>query len=298
MKSIISDKLVHFVIFFLGNKKTEKGILFLCRNCFLRKLFKPGRLAFSLVDCLEKREERVAEMGRYRFWVNIAESHGLFSYFFKKPQVPSFCLETIKKGDCFFDVGANMGHWTFAVAAQEVKVFSFEPNPTNFRMLKNSIELNGWNHRVTLVEKALWNKSGEKLEFFLSEDRHNSGTSSLIRHSLIESTNSVITVETVTGDDYIRLNQIDKIDLMKVDVERAEYEVLFGFQDSFKKGIIRWIHLETAYQSKAYLFLEENGYICSGEIEGGERLKSKEEKWGGDSHEVGDYWFYYGGELK
>ncbi len=44
------------------------------------------------------------------------------------------------------------------------KVYTFEPDPTNFALLKKNVEINGYEN-VVLVQKAVSNKNG-KLKLF------------------------------------------------------------------------------------------------------------------------------------
>lgn len=247
----------------------ERLLLFFSRNKYLRKATRVGGLVFALRDLQKGRQERIVKFLNYQLWVNIVESHGLMSYYFQSTEVPLCCEELVPEGGVFWDVGSNMGHWSIAMASRvgnKGKVVAFEPNPTNRSMIEKSVQLNHFENRCMLVDRPLWNKSEIEMEFHLSADPHNSGTSSLKKHELLDSSTHSIRINTLTGDDFFSQNNFSHIDLMKVDVERAEYEVLLGFDQTLRKGVIRAIHLETEMNSSAWQFLLDLGYCCKGRV--------------------------------
>ena len=63
----------------------------------------------------------------------------------------------IRAGDTIVDVGANIGYFTllFARSAGPAgRVFAFEPEPDNFRLLETNVERNGYRN-VTAVRQAV-----------------------------------------------------------------------------------------------------------------------------------------------
>ena len=78
-------------------------------------------------------------------------------------------LHTIRAGDVFVDVGANIGYYTVIAAkivGDQGHVYAFEPDPTSFAILKANVERNGLAN-VTLEQKALSNEPGS-LRLFLA----------------------------------------------------------------------------------------------------------------------------------
>lgn len=54
----------------------------------------------------------------------------------------AFLRTQLSAGDCFIDVGANIGLWTLTAAScvgQQGHVYSFEPNPTTFAKLRGNV---------------------------------------------------------------------------------------------------------------------------------------------------------------
>ena len=140
-----------------------------------------------------------------------------------EPFVADIAKKYLKEGDIVFDIGANIGYFTLLFArlvGKKGKVYAFEPNSENMRLLKKNAEANGYTN-IVFVEKAVSNKN-EKMKFYLSND-------SSTRHSLHENEycrSSFIEVEAVALNDYFDAKQ--KVHFIKLDVEGAEFDALQG----------------------------------------------------------------------
>ncbi len=136
---------------------------------------------------------------------------------------------TLKEGDVFFDLGANVGYFTL-LAAQFVgrrgQVYAFEPVPEIFAKLEQNVKLNGFNH-VTLVNAAVTDRSG-KVAIEDVSCLTNLGTASLVpRQPGIP----MLEVPAVSLDEFCRSHTITRIKLIKMDIEGAEMLALRGMSD-------------------------------------------------------------------
>ena len=137
-----------------------------------------------------------------------------------EPPVAGKMREVLKPGMSFCDVGANIGVFTL-LAAKLVgdggRVIAFEPIHDNARILRSTIELNGYK-QVRLHEKAITESLGTA-KLYLSCFRGS--------HSMLPNpprfTGDICEVEAVRLDS---LSELGNIDLMKVDVEGVEIQVL------------------------------------------------------------------------
>lgn len=138
----------------------------------------------------------------------------------------------IKEDNIILDVGAHIGLFSLlaAKAALKGKVYAFEPSADNFLLLKENIELNKINN-VVLIDKAVAQKSGTR-EFALSPDDP-------AGHALpYEETNRrKVSIPVASLDDFIKENNVDRIDFLKMDCEGAEYEIFFDCSDEILKKI-------------------------------------------------------------
>lgn len=141
--------------------------------------------------------------------------------------------QEIKKGDVVIDIGANIGYYTLIFAklvGDTGKVFAFEPDPTNFELLRKNIEVNGYKN-VTLKQKALSDKEGKVVLALIKQN-----TASHHISSEQQAPKNSIQVDTITADDYFK-NFEHKIDFIKMDVEGAEIKVLNGMTNLLKNNV-------------------------------------------------------------
>lgn len=128
----------------------------------------------------------------------------------------------INDGDVLLDCGACWGD-TALYFANKVgsagHVYSFEFIPQNINVFKKNIALNeNVSSRLTIVKNALGAESGKTLSF------SNNGPGSKVGNE--EETS--IRVESITIDDFVVKNNIDKIDFIKMDIEGSELPSLKG----------------------------------------------------------------------
>lgn len=135
----------------------------------------------------------------------------------------------LKQGDNVVDVGAHIGLYTVLAAkiiGKKGKVFSFEPEKSNFSLLMKNITANSLGnvraHRLAL------GKARGKVKLFVDEE--NSGSSGLNR-TKINQHSQMVTMETL---DNLLKNQ--KINFIKIDVEGYEHFVLSGAKKILKKN--------------------------------------------------------------
>ncbi len=181
----------------------------------------------------------------------------------------------IKENDIVLDVGAHIGLFSILASskAREGKIYAFEPTPANFEILKENIELN----QVKIIfpiNSALADETGTK-EFILSP-ADPSGNS----FSFDENNFKKIKVPAVSLDDFVKQNNILKIDFLKMDCEGAEYEIFYNCSNETLKKVQK-ISMEyhdvdderTVTHIKN--FLEKFGFNVSVKTEGDNMLYAK-----------------------
>lgn len=136
----------------------------------------------------------------------------------------------IKKGNIVIDIGAHMGYYTLLFArtvGENGHVYSFEPDPRNFDLLKKNVEINGYKN-VTLIQKAVSNKTGRG-KLYLGE--YSGGNRIFDTHDDRKS----IEIETIRLDDYFE-NNSRKIDFLKMDAEGTEIDIIEGMNLLLQKS--------------------------------------------------------------
>ena len=130
---------------------------------------------------------------------------------------------------CVFDVGANIGQFAGMIREHSdmsrITIHSFEPSVAAFECLSRT---HGDCSSVRLNNVALGALKGTAT---LYSDHPSSGLSSLTKRDLDhvgKTMNLTQTVQVRTLDDYCAEHGINRIHLLKIDVEGHEHEVLQG----------------------------------------------------------------------
>ena len=171
-------------------------------------------------------------------------------------------LASVREGDSFFDVGANIGTITLPVAvAGAAECLAFEPEPVNAARLAANAELNRLAN-VTVIEAAVWSDPGTVA--LRGGGPAGSGTASVDAEAGADAAAvPAVTIDVFAGDGRAAPN------VLKVDVEGAELEVLRGAAGSLASGRIRDLFVEThpgriaargADEADVAALLTEHGY--------------------------------------
>ncbi len=146
----------------------------------------------------------------------------------------------IKNSNICVDVGANIGITAIWMAKNSKKVYAFEPVPDNVNRLVENLEANNILN-VNIIKKAVSNKNGDAILTLFNSYGHHSLSS---KH--ISSPKGAISVETITLDKFAECEKIDKIDVLKIDVEGFELEVLQGAKKMLTEKRVNMIIFEHA----------------------------------------------------
>lgn len=136
---------------------------------------------------------------------------------------------SLRPGDVVIDIGAGMGTELPTYSARvgsHGKVFGFEAHPRSFQIASEVVALNRL-HNVRLVHAAVWNEPGT---IKISDDPDSLGVNSVVEHALLAS--RWIEVPAVRLDEWLLAAPIDRIDLLKLNVEGAELGVLKGAEQA------------------------------------------------------------------
>lgn len=135
-----------------------------------------------------------------------------------------FICEFLPKDGVFFDLGSNIGAILLPVAKrlENVKIIAVEAAPWLFAILEKNVSTNGLASRISIYNKALFNEDDQTLSFYSPEDKFGKGSLSPVF------TKKAVMVQTITLDTLCALNNINKIDVIKIDVE--------GFEDYVFRG--------------------------------------------------------------
>ncbi|MDD5638770.1 MAG: FkbM family methyltransferase [Candidatus Pacebacteria bacterium] len=152
----------------------------------------------------------------YPYLFNNFASIGEGPYLYKDVQ--------IKKGDVVIDAGANFGLFSALASSLGATVYAFEPvKSTREKYLEKTAQLN---ENINIIPLALSNTIDNILI------KGESNVSASIVEDVNQKQGDLINeiVSTITLDDWVKQNNISKIDFIKADIEGAERLMLEGAQ--------------------------------------------------------------------
>ena len=188
-----------------------------------------------------------------------------------------------KRDLCIFDVGANKGQWLALACGclgdRQFTIHSFEPSKHTYQQLCECENARQQKHAV-LNNYGLGREPAERELFY---DSLGSELASLTKRKLDHFAIHMALSEKVkilTIDDYCGGQQIEHIDLLKIDVEGHELDVLDGGKKMFAKSAIGMVTFEfggcnidtrTLFRDFFYCFQDRQmriaritpaGYLC------------------------------------
>ena len=179
----------------------------------------------------------------------------LYKYGAHEPETTDFLRENLKleSGDVVFDIGGNIGWYSLildrmAGEKKDVAIYSFEPDPTNFELLRENIKRNAAKH-VTAVQAAVADSKGRmKLHLFGKANRG--------RHSLLAiHKGETIEINTVTLDGFWAQRELgDRVPrFIKMDIEGFELMALRGGLSVLANCPLVMLEYSPSYMKKAKL---------------------------------------------
>ena len=181
---------------------------------------------------------------------------------FKKLSFDELHLSLNKITDpIIFDVGAHTGQSIdrFKNLFLAPKIHSFEPIKNEFGILKKAY---GNDDKIILNNFALGDKKEIKTLYINAKSdcssfyKVNMDSEWLkFRSKKLNMTPEKFTVSTqetnvLTIDEYVEINNIDKIDILKIDTQGTEDQVLEGAKNSLKNKLIRNIETEICFSNQ------------------------------------------------
>lgn len=197
-----------------------------------------------------------------KIYLNLNESYlmvmralGVYEYWKTK-----LFFNLLKEGMTVVDIGVNKGYFSLLFAKlmnDRGTVLSFEPDPDNCFWFRKSIQANRY-RCIKLYQYALSDKEGNAA-FYLGEK---SGWGSLFPSS--RSTQQTISVRTRELDNVLKDEKINRVDVMKIDVEGADLLVLRGAERTLEKENIK-LAIDVDVESlderiRLFNFLESRGF--------------------------------------
>lgn len=145
---------------------------------------------------------------------------------------------TIGSNWTIVDIGGGIGDFTIraATAGAGNKVFAFEPTPSSYALIHENLGMNSITN-VKVFPAAVWSKDGD-IEIDTGMGEPVQFTSQAAGRNSTTKPGKVI-VPGLSLEHALTQNNIECVDLMKLDCEGAEYEILFTAPDVVLERIQR-----------------------------------------------------------
>lgn len=158
-----------------------------------------------------------------------------------------------------FDIGANCGEWTLAALQKGYKVIALEPAPRVFAQLVNNFI---YNPDVIPLKYAVSGTDNQHIEFYEADE---DGLSTINKKWLTDEampyngkTFRTIGANTITIDTLAEIYGVP--DLIKIDVEGAEWHVFQGLSSKMGTIAFEWTDVTMDEHQKQLEYLAIGGY--------------------------------------
>ena len=197
--------------------------------------------------------------------------------YYHQKRIASYLKKKVDKIEIFFDVGSHMGTYTDLIKKDypNSKSYLFEPQSKIFKKIEqkylNNENIFLFNLAVSDIEKKQsLNLNNHDLTAILLDFDPKSNylkfKAKLYQTDINNMNYGTELVQTITLDKFINENNLEKIDLLKIDTEGSEFNVLKGLKKKINivNNILIEIHHRELflnyYPEKIHQYLINNGF--------------------------------------
>ena len=220
--------------YFKGLSKISQLLMGILRNkwLLLNKYYyyykKFGKGSIYFVNKINKNKDELFEVNlkQFQYPLYIRGGTSDLECFIEVFMHNSFKIPFNFKPKYIFDIGANVGFASiyFRRRFPDSIIISLEPDASNFELLKKNTEKY---KNIHCLQYGIWNKS-TKLEII--ENGNNKWNCRTVETT--EGSHKA-SVPSITIDELMQMFNIEKIDILKMDIEGAEYNVFSGAHEKW-----------------------------------------------------------------
>jgi FkbM family methyltransferase len=155
------------------------------------------------------------------FWAGIDGGHEKVSL--------GLWLKLCEHANCILDIGANTGIYSLVAKSinEKSKVYAYEPVERVLEKLEYNNQINGYD--IHCSSYAISNKNGKAFFYDIPDEEHMTAVSVNYNPNTPETPVIKRDIETITLDTIVEKENIEQIDLIKIDVEFHSSEVIEGY---------------------------------------------------------------------
>jgi FkbM family methyltransferase len=135
----------------------------------------------------------------------------------------------VKEGFTVLDIGANVGIYSIFLSklvGESGKIYAFEPDPLTAAILKENLTLN--NCKNVIVSQIALSDSNSKVTL---QKPDGVGDAFNYIQKLDSDDKNTVGITAIRLDDFLKQNNIPKVDFIKIDIEGAELLCLLGAEE-------------------------------------------------------------------
>ncbi len=202
-----------------------------------------NRKAKKLLGFLFSDTSEVEVTGQFKIHVDFLDRAGPSYYLMHGGSAAFYHYEEAEKGEIlqampadgvFIDIGANIGLFSLFVARlfPRARVFAFEPHPRLHRCIQKTAHDAKLSHLE--AHQACVSRADGQIQLLINSNDSGGHTTdaSQIRDSEKQ---SELTVKAAALDRFVKDKNLGRIDVIKIDVQGAEWDVLLGAQESLRR---------------------------------------------------------------
>jgi FkbM family methyltransferase len=232
---MISNTLFRLASLYTKYSPVNKG-----KGRLMNLLLNSGLPSFS---CLTRSKD-----GRlFEFNSETKLNHQIYFFGDRESAATRLVKQIVQPGDVAFDVGANVGWYTTLfshLVGEKGQVYALEPVPSTFAALETSIRMNNCLPNILTFNVLCGEEEGKGTIFeFPGLHPGLSSSRSIANEQKIEHSLNALTIDCLAARYHI-----NRIDIVKIDVEGAELSVLRGATRSLKDGKIICVIIEANFE--------------------------------------------------
>ncbi len=177
-------------------------------------------------------------------------------------------VQQLPEKPVIIDIGANVGFFGIQLLSkiETGTIYAYEPMPANVEMLRETMNRNPRLAKcLTIHQRAVTGKPVETVDLF-AEAEGDSQVVASVFSGFNDNNTHRLTVPAITLGDIIRQNNLQQIDLLKLDCEGSEYDIIYNTDPALIQRITRMaveVHdLDTKQNNVGYFasYLQKLGY--------------------------------------
>jgi FkbM family methyltransferase len=159
-----------------------------------------------------------------------------------EPHDCAFWMQRARQSQTIFDLGANVGIYSLLASAANpaARIHAFEPTPELAGAFKRNVARN-YMTNIVVNSAAVGSRTGLA---YLNRCVGDDGTNEGMNFVLSQQVDGAVPIQTVSIDDYCADRAIQRIDLMKLDIEGGELGALQGSTILLERSAVGCIMLE------------------------------------------------------